>query len=77
MVWGKNGGRKKKFFEKKIFFPATFLHLSQHHIVDTWGLRRQPKHGGPISYRFRVIGGQKFSAKKILTPVSENLVDRF
>jgi hypothetical protein len=42
MVWGKNGGPKKKFFEKKNFFPATFLHLSQHHIVDTWGLRRRP-----------------------------------
>jgi hypothetical protein len=64
MVWGKNGGPKKKIFEKKIFFPATFLHHSQHHIVDTRGLRRQPKLGGPSSYRFRVMGGQKFSPKK-------------
>jgi hypothetical protein len=63
MGWGKNGGPKKKFFEKKNFFPATFLHLSQHNIVDTRGLRRQPKHGGPISYRFRVMGGQKFRQK--------------
>jgi hypothetical protein len=49
MGWGKNGGSKKKFFEKEIFFPATFLHLSQQSIVDTWGLRRQPKFGGPSS----------------------------
>jgi hypothetical protein len=64
MVWGKNGGPKKKNFEKKNFFPATYLPLSQHHIVDTWGLRRQPKLGGPISYPFGVMGGQKFSPKK-------------
>jgi hypothetical protein len=35
-VGGKMGVRKKK---KKKFFPATFLPLSQHDIVDTWGLR--------------------------------------
>jgi hypothetical protein len=65
MGWGKNGGPKKKNVEKKIFFPATYLPLSQQHIVDTKGLTRQPKHGGPISYRFRVMGGQKFSPKKL------------
>jgi hypothetical protein len=64
MVWGKNGGPKKKIFENKNFFPATFLPLSQHNIVETRGLRRQPKLGGPSSYRFRVMGGQKFSPKK-------------
>jgi hypothetical protein len=63
MGWGKNGGPKKKFFEKN-FFSATFLHLSQHNVVDTKGLRRQPKRGGPISYRFRVMGGQKFLPEK-------------
>jgi hypothetical protein len=57
-VGGKMGVRKKKIF------PATFLPLSQHNIVDTWGLRRWPKHGGPISYRFGVVGGQTFSPKK-------------
>jgi hypothetical protein len=68
MVWEKNGGPKKKFFEKKNFFAATFLHLSQHNIVDTRDLRRQPKFGGPSSYRFRVMGGQKFSPKKFKPP---------
>jgi hypothetical protein len=64
MGWGKNWGPKKKIFRKKIFFPSTFLPLSHHHIVDTWGIRRQPELGGPISYRFRVMGGQKISPKK-------------
>jgi hypothetical protein len=63
MDWGKNGGPKKKIFEK-IFFLSTFLALSQQDIVDIWGLRRAPKQGGLISYRFRVMGGQKFSPKK-------------
>jgi hypothetical protein len=58
------GVRKKNFSKKKIFSAATFLHLSQHNIVDIGGLRPQPKRGGPISYRFRVMGGQKFSPKK-------------
>jgi hypothetical protein len=61
---GEKWGSEKKIFEKKFFFTATFLHLSQHNIVDTRGLRRQPKRGGPISYRFRVMGDQKFSPKK-------------
>jgi hypothetical protein len=62
MGWGKNGGSKKKISKKK-FFPATFLPLSQHCIVDNWSLKRQLKHGGPISCRFSVMGGQKFSPK--------------
>jgi hypothetical protein len=63
-VWGKNGGPKKKFPNEKILFSATFLPLSQQHIVDILGLRQVPKRGGFISYRFRVMGGQKFSPKK-------------
>jgi hypothetical protein len=62
-IGGKMGVRKKKFFEKN-FLLSTFLALSQQDIVDTWGLRRAPKQGGLISYRFRVMGGQKFSPKK-------------
>jgi hypothetical protein len=60
---GKMGVRKKNFSKKK-FFSRNFSASFSTYIVDTWGLRRQPKHGGPISYRFRVMGGQKFSPKK-------------
>jgi hypothetical protein len=77
MDWGINGGPKKKNFSGKIFFLSTFLALSQQIIVDTWGLRRALEHGDRISYRFPSYGGPKIFAKKILTPVSENLVDRF
>jgi hypothetical protein len=48
----------------KKFFPATFLPLSQQHVVDILSLRQVPKRGGPTSYRFRVMGGQKFSPKE-------------
>jgi hypothetical protein len=61
-VGGKMGVRKKKF-SQKFFFPVTFLPLSQQSIVDTCSLKRTPKHGGPVSYRFRVMGGRKFSPK--------------
>jgi hypothetical protein len=58
---GEKWGSEKKNFR---FFSRNFSASSQHNIVDTRGLRRQPKRGGPISYRFRVMGGQKFSPKK-------------
>jgi hypothetical protein len=74
---GKMGVRKKNFSKKKIFFPQLFCIFLNNISYDTKRLRRQPKHGGPSSYRFRVMGGSKIFAKKILTPVSENLVDRF
>jgi hypothetical protein len=71
------GVRKKKFFEKKNSFPPTLLHLSQHSIVDTGGLRATAQTRRLYLIPFPSYGGPKIFAKKILTPVSENLVDRF
>jgi hypothetical protein len=46
-VGGKMGVRKKNF-PKKNFFPAIFLHLSQHSNIETLSLKREPKHGASI-----------------------------
>jgi hypothetical protein len=73
---GEKWGSEKKIFRKKNFFPSTFLHLSQHHIVDTSSLDDgQTRRSYLIP--FPSYGGPKIFAKKILNHVSENLVDRF
>jgi hypothetical protein len=77
MVWGKNGGPKKKFFEKKSFFPATYLPLSQHQYRRHQGSKTTAQTRRSYLIPFRSYGGPKILAKKILTPLSENLVDRF
>jgi hypothetical protein len=74
---GEKWGSEKIIFRKKNFFPATFLHLSQQNIVDSCGLRRQPKHRRSCLIPFPSYWGPKIFAKKILTAVSENLVHRF
>jgi hypothetical protein len=56
-------GVRKKNFRKKNFFPATFLHLSQQHIVDTRGLRRQPKRGGLSHIVSELWGAKNFRQK--------------
>jgi hypothetical protein len=77
MGWGKNGGPKKKIFEKKFFFPSTFLPLSQPSYRRHLGSKTTARTRRSYLISFPSYGGPKIFAKKILTPVSENLVDRF
>jgi hypothetical protein len=56
-------GVRKKNFSKKKFFFRNFSASFSTCIVDTRGLRRQPKRGGPSSYRFELWGAKNFRQK--------------
>jgi hypothetical protein len=56
-------GVRKKNFGIKNFFTATFLPLSQQHIVDILGLRQVPKRGGPIHTVSELWGAKNLRQK--------------
>jgi hypothetical protein len=74
---GEKWGSEKKNFSKKKFFPrnfsASFSTSYRRHLGSKTTARTRRSYLIP----FPSYGGPKIFAKKILTPVSENLVDRF
>jgi hypothetical protein len=75
-VGGKMGVRKKNFRKKKFFsrnFSASFSTSYRRHLGSKTTAQTRRFYLIPFSS----YGGPKIFAKKILTPVSENLVVRF
>jgi hypothetical protein len=67
MGWGKNGGPKKKFFEKKIFsrnFSASFSTTYCRHL----GLRRQCPNAAVLSHTVSELWGAKNFRQKNSNP---------
>jgi hypothetical protein len=75
-VEGKIGVRKKKFL-KKNFFPLNFFASFSPSCCRYLGWKMTARTRRSYLISFPSYGGLKIFVKNIVTPVSENLVDRF